>query len=80
MRVASYTAIESGTAKVRVVITAEIGDPAAADAADWPVGIVVLDKNDKIVVNRGGVSTLAPASRGLDSPRLMLTSVALDPG
>ena len=28
MRVATYTAIESGSAKVRVVITAEVGDPA----------------------------------------------------
>lgn len=79
MRVASYTAIESGTSKVRVVITAEIGD-AAKEPADWPIGILVLDKNDKIVVNRGGVSTLAPASKGVESPRLLLTSVALDPG
>ncbi len=79
MRVATYTAIESGAAKVRVIITAEVGD-AAKDSAEWPVGIIVLDKNDKIVVNRGGVSTLAPASKGLDSPRLLLTSVALDPG
>jgi VWFA-related protein len=78
IRVASYSAIESG-GKVRVVITAEVGDPAKTPA-DWPVGVIVLDKNDKVVVNRGGVSTLAPASKGLDSPRLMLTSVALDPG
>jgi VWFA-related protein len=78
LRVASYTAIDSA-AKVRVVITAEVGDPAKT-AAEWPVGIIVLDKNDKIVVNRGGVSTLAPASKGIESPRLMLTSVALDPG
>ena len=51
-----------------------------ATPADWPIGFVVLDKNDKIVVNRGGVSTLAPASKGARSPRLLLTSVALDPG
>ena len=78
IRVASYSAIE-GTGKIRVVITAEIGDPATTPA-EWPIGVVVLDKNDKIVVNRGGVSTLAPASKGLESPRLLLTSVALDPG
>ena len=78
MRVASYSSIESG-GKIRVVITAEIGDPATTPA-DWPVGVIVLDKNEKIVVNRGGVSTLQPASKGMPSPRLMLTSVALDPG
>ena len=65
--------------QIRVVITAEIGDPATTPA-EWPIGVIVLDKNDKIVINRGGVSTLAPASKGLESPRLLLTSVALDPG
>ena len=79
IRVATYTAVETGGSKVRVIISAEVGNPAAT-SADWPVGIVVLDKNDKIVVNRGGVSTLAPASKGLESPRLILTSLVLDPG
>ena len=79
IRVATYTAIETGTSKVRVIVTAEVGD-AATTPADWPVGVIVLDKNDRIVVNRGGVSTLAPASKGMESPRLLLTSVALDPG
>ena len=79
MRVASYSTVEGSGSKVRVVITAEVGDPASAPA-EWPVGIIVLDKNDKIVVNRGGVSTLAPASKGAETPRLVLTSLALDPG
>jgi VWFA-related protein len=78
MRVASYSSIESG-GKIRVVITAEIGD-AATTAAEIPIGVIVLDKNEKIVVNRGGVSKLDPASKGVPSPRLALTSVALDPG
>jgi VWFA-related protein len=79
IKVATYTAAETGGSKVRVIISAEVGNPATTPA-DWPVGIVVLDKNDKIVVNRGGVSTLAPASKGLESPRLILTSLVLDPG
>jgi VWFA-related protein len=79
MRVATYTAVDTGTAKVRVVITAEVGDPATTPA-EWPIGVIILDKNDKIVVNRGGVSTLAPASAKGESPRLVLTSVSLDPG
>lgn len=79
MKVATYTAIESGNPKVRVVITAEVGD-AATESADWNVGVLVLDKNDKIIVNRGGVSKLEPASKGMASPRLLLTAVSLDPG
>ncbi len=56
--------------KVRVVITAEVGDPATTPA-EWPIGVIILDKNDKIVVNRGGMSTLAPASAKGESPRLV---------
>jgi VWFA-related protein len=80
MRVATYSSVDSGSpGKIRVVIAAEVGEPATTPA-DWPVGIVITDKNDKIVVNRGGVSTLTPASAGEESPRLILSSVALDPG
>jgi VWFA-related protein len=80
MRVATYMAPETGTTKVRVIISAEVGDPATT-AAEWPIGVLVLDKNEKIVINRGGMSTLQPASaRGVETPRLLLTSVALDPG
>lgn len=78
MRVASYSAVEAGN-KVRVVITAEVGDPATTPA-EWPIGVIILDKNEKIVMNRGGMSTLAPASARGESPRLVLTSVVLDPG
>ncbi len=79
MRVATYTAIDAGSSKIRVVITAEVGDPATT-AAEWPVGVVILDKDEKIVYDRGGVSTLAPASAKGESPRLVLSSVVLDPG
>ena len=78
MRVASYSSVDSAN-KIRVVIAAEVGDPATTPA-EWPVGFIVLDKNEKVVLNRGGVSTLAPASARGESPRLVLTSVALDPG
>ena len=79
IRLATYNVLESGSSKLRVVVTAEVGD-AAKTPADWSVGMLVLDKNDKIVQNRGGVSTLAPASLRGESPRLILSSLLLDPG
>lgn len=80
MRVATYASADSSSAnKVRVTIAAEVGDPASGPA-DWPLGFVITDKDEKIVVNRGGLSTLAPASTKGESPRLALSSVALDPG
>jgi len=79
MRVATYTSIDSGSAKVRVVISAELGDPATGEK-DLPIGMIVLDKNDKAVFSRAGMTTLAPASVRGESPRLILTSLLLDPG
>lgn len=80
MKVATYLAPETGTGKVRVIISAEVGEPANAPA-EWPIGVIVLDKNDKVIVNRGGMSVLQPAgTRGAGTPRLLLTSVAVDPG
>jgi VWFA-related protein len=81
MRVGSYTTIDSTSAgnKVRIVISAELGDPASGEA-ELPVGVIILDKNDKSVYSRAGMTTLAPASVRGDSPRLILTSLLLDPG
>ena len=79
LRVSSYSTVETGTPKVRMVISAEVGDPASTPA-EWTVGVVVFDKDDKIVYNRGGLSTLQPAGKGDPSPRLLLTSLVLDPG
>jgi VWFA-related protein len=79
LRVATYSAADAGSAKVRVVIAAEVGEPATTPA-EWPVGVIILDKNDRIVFNRGGPAALAPASPRGESPRLALTSVVLDPG
>lgn len=78
MRVATYSAIDSAN-KIRVVIAAEVGEPATTPA-EWPLGMIILDKNDKVIVNRGGTSKLTPASERGESPRLALTSVVLDPG
>lgn len=79
MRVASYASIDSSSAKVRVVISAEFGDPAGTEI-ELPIGMIILDKNDKAVFSRAGLSTLAPASVRSESPRLILTSLLLDPG
>jgi VWFA-related protein len=79
MRVASYTSIDSASTKVRVVISAELGDPATTEK-ELPIGVIVLDKNDKAIYSRAGMTKLSPASVRGESPRLILTSLLLDPG
>ncbi|MEO8681916.1 MAG: VWA domain-containing protein, partial [Vicinamibacterales bacterium] len=46
IRVSSYTATDTGSSKIRVVISAEVGD-AGADEVEWPIGVLILDKDDK---------------------------------
>ena len=80
IRVTSYSIANPQDSRVRVIISAEMGE-AATDAVDWPVGMIVIDnKNDKIVVDNLRTMKLAPASERTPTPRLMLTSVVLDPG
>ena len=79
IRVASYTATDATSSKIRVIIAAEVGDEATT-GAEWPVGILVLDKDDRTVVNLAGPTKVEPASPRGPSPRLILTSVLLEPG
>jgi VWFA-related protein len=79
MRVSSFTATTTGKSQVRVVISAELGDP-ATESAEWTVGVVLTDKNEKVIVNSAGPARLAPASEREESPRLFLTSVLVEPG
>lgn len=79
MRVASYTATDAASSKVRVIIAAEVGDPATT-GAEWQVGVLVLDRNERAVMSRAGPTKIEPASPRGPSPRLILTSLLLDPG
>lgn len=79
MRVATFTSTNPGDSRLRVLIAAELGEP-ATEPAEWPVGILVLDKDTKIVASTLTPTQLSPASAHEPSPRLLLTSVTLEPG
>lgn len=79
MRVATFTSINPGDSRVRVLIAAELGEP-ATEPEEWPVGVLVLDKDGKVVASTLTPTRLSPASPDEPSPRTLLTSVTLDPG
>jgi VWFA-related protein len=79
MRVASYRVTNAGDAKVRVIVSAEIGD-AATEQAEWPVGLYLIDQDDRVVANMITPMTLAPATDRTSSPRLLITSFLVEPG
>lgn len=79
MRVATYSVTNATDSRVRVIVSAEIGE-AATEGAEWPVGLLVIDKDDTIVIDSASPMKLEPATRRTKSPRLLLTSMLLEPG
>ena len=80
LRVATYSVINTMIPdEVRVILAAEIGEPATS-SADWPVGVLVVDNNDKILVDSTRYLTLSPATDRVASPRLLTMTMSLKPG
>jgi len=79
MRVATYNLAEPGSSQVRVVISAEVGEP-AREPAEIQAGLLVADKNDKIAAGNVTRIILSPETPRQPSPRLLQTTVLLDPG
>jgi VWFA-related protein len=79
MRVATYSVNNPGDSRVRVILSAEIGE-AATGEVEVPVGVLVIDNNDRVVFESTSPMRLLPASGRASSPPLLLTSLLLDPG
>ena len=79
LRVATYSVVNAADTRVRVILSAEVGGP-ATEPAEIPIGLLVIDKDDKIVAQTSTPLRLAPASDRTPSPRLLVTSVVLEPG
>lgn len=79
MRVTTYNVVDGKDPRVRVIVSAEIGEP-AREPAEWPIGILVLDKDDKAAAGSVSRMVLSPASPRGETPRLLQTTVLLDPG
>jgi VWFA-related protein len=79
MRVATFNTADGVDPRLRVIISAEIGEP-AREPAEWSIGILVLDKNDKTAAGNVSRMILAPATPRAASPRLLQTTVMLEPG
>jgi VWFA-related protein len=80
LRVATYSVTNSTNPdEVRVIVSAEIGEPATS-AAEWPVGILVFDNEEKVFVDSTRYMTLAPATERTASPRLLNITMSLKAG
>ncbi len=79
LRVATYNTADSNDSRVRVIITAEVGEPATAPV-EWQTGILVLDRDDKPAAGNVVRINLSPLTSHAASPALLQTTVLLEPG
>ena len=79
IRVATYNTADSKDSRVRVIIAAEVGDP-ASEPVEWQTGILVLDRDDKPAAGNVVRINLAPMTPHVASPALLQTTVLLEPG
>ncbi len=79
IRVATYNTADSKDSRVRVIIAAEIGDPASVPV-EWQTGILVLDRDDKPAAGNLVRIILSPVTPHAASPALLQTTVLLEPG
>jgi VWFA-related protein len=75
LRVAAFKRWDTASNKIRVNLTASIGQPGAR-ADDFTVGYAILDKQNKTVVS----ATQKPSSADAGRPAPFGTSLLLDPG
>ncbi len=79
IRVATYSVSSPEANRVRVVLSAEIGE-AGTNSVEWPVGVLVFNRDDKVIVNSTRYMTLEPATSRAASPRVLNMTMVLDPG
>jgi VWFA-related protein len=80
IRLATYAVTSTGNAdEVRVILSAEVGEPATT-AAEWPVGMLVFNSEDKVFLDSTRFMTFAPATDRVASPRLLNLTMVLKPG
>jgi hypothetical protein len=79
IRLATYSVTSAEANRVRVVLSAEIGDP-ATNSVEWPVGVLVFNRDDKVLVDSTRYMTLEPATSRTASPRVLNMTMALEPG
>ena len=79
MRVATYSVVNAADKRVRVILSAEVGKPVTA-AERIEIGLLVINKDDKVIAESSGPMTLEPTTERTASPPLLVTSVVLEPG
>ncbi|MDP1570127.1 MAG: VWA domain-containing protein, partial [Vicinamibacterales bacterium] len=79
MRVATYVSTSSEAGKVRLTVAAEVGEP-ATEGQRLPVALLLLDKEDRVVARGDFTPDAQPVSPDEASPRLVLTSLLVEPG
>ncbi len=79
LRVGTYSLFNPADGRVRVLISAEVGD-AASEPSSWRVALMLKDQAGQIVSNSAATVSLSPARPGAPSPALFSTEMIVTAG
>jgi VWFA-related protein len=79
VRVTTFAQQDPGSSKVQLMIAAQIGQP-GAQAAEFTVGFLVVDDQNRVVASWGNTQRLSPAGTSPNEPLAFLSGVAVEPG
>jgi VWFA-related protein len=79
LRVTTYAQQDPASGKVQMLIAADVDQPGAA-AADYTIGFLVVDDQNKVVTSWANTQRLSPSAASPTAPLAFLAGVALEPG
>jgi VWFA-related protein len=79
VRVTTFAQQDPASSKVQLMIAAQVGQP-GAQPAEFTVGFLVVDDQNKVVTSWGNKQTLSPAGKSANEPLAFLSGVAVEPG
>lgn len=79
VRVTTFAQQDASPGKVQLMIAAQVGAPGTA-AAEYTVGFLLIDEQNRVAASFGGRRTLSPLAGSPAEPLAFLGAVAVDPG
>lgn len=79
LRVTTYAQQDPASSKVQLMVAADVDQPGAA-AADYTVGYLVVDDQNRVVHSWADTQRLTAAANSPQAPLSFLSGVMLDPG
>lgn len=79
LRVTTFAQQDPASNKVQMIVAADVDQPGAAQA-QYTLGLLILDRDNRVAASWSNAQTLSPASKSPNAPLSFRVAVPLDPG